>query len=82
MATNPLPKDELSQLFCFFGIQYTGGLFTYIINPILDRCVSVSPSWYASTLAVTTKSNPCGLYMFSGRSSLPEKCPNSLEVQS
>ena len=40
-----LPKDEHSQLVCLFDIQYTDTLFTYIKNPVLYRCVTVSTEW-------------------------------------
>ena len=76
-----LPKNELSQLVCFFGIHYTGALFTYIINHFLDHCVNTSPAWYALNLSITTKHNPCGGGMFGGKSSLPETWSNFLEVQ-
>ena len=81
MEKNSLPKDELSQLICFFGIQYTGALFTYIINPVLESRVTVSPQFYLLTLAVTTKPYPGGAGMFGGISYLPETWPNLCEVQ-
>ena len=69
--TNSLPKDELSQLVCFLDIQYNGALFTYIIIPVLDFHVNVSPAWSASTIYVTKKPTPLDARMFGGRSSLP-----------
>ena len=39
----------------FLDIQYNVMLFSYIINPVVNRCVIVSLSWSASTLGVTTK---------------------------
>ena len=76
MATILLPKDELSKLVCFFDIQYTGAMFTYIIYPLLDRRVTVSPAWSASTLDITTKLKPHGEGMFGGISYLPDTWQN------
>ena len=82
LATNSLPKYELSQLVCFLDTQYNGMLFLYIRNPFPERHVTVSLKWSASNLDAITKPNPRGAGIFSGRSSLPETCQKLLEVQS
>ena len=82
MATNSLPNVELSTLVCFRECQYIGEPCRKIRNPVLDRLVTVSEAWSASTFALVTKPSPRGSGAFLGSSSIPSMCPNLLEVQS
>ena len=72
IATNSLTKDKISQLVSFLYRQYTIILLTYIINPVLECRMTVYSAWYVSTLDMTTKPNPRGAGMFSGRTYLLE----------
>ena len=81
VATNLLLKYKISQLVCFFYIQYTGELLMYIRNPVLKLRVTMYPEWSASNLNVIKEPKSCGSGMFDGISSLSETWPNLLEVQ-
>ena len=80
MGGNSLPKYELSKIVCFFDIQYTDALFTYIINPLLEHHVTMSPHGMHQPLPFK-KTMLCGAVIFGGRTSLLETWTNFLEVQ-
>jgi hypothetical protein len=80
-VTNSQPNELESQLVCFFENQQTGALLRFTKNPVLDRLVSLSAAWSASTFAWIANPCPCCLGMIGGSSSFPCICPNLLDVE-
>ena len=63
-ATNSLPNDDDSTVFCFFENLITGALLRKMIIPVCDLRVTKFPAWSESTKQVMSNVFPKGMGIF------------------